>query len=309
MKKAFIMVFVAAQMCSGELAVFNVPYRPQPRILIPHVEAPPILVSTNGTVTANPLRDLRYTDFVLCAVDQTGTKTNPVLFQFSTVDTNQQDSAVVFYQRAGTNWPESMERRAGSSYTVTNWSYTYTTNSYAVYTNWNLVVSETNFPAWIASGGYVYTNIQAPAGLVAPVYSNKIFDTEVIYGRAATNGLWHSDDGMFSASTQFIRAGMTAEQKTNFWWSTVTTNSSYEIVTVNILSIGAASSNEAGAIEVFPVRQRSNRSWMRQQNPDVKWMALLSNGSNFYSTADGDPVWFNCWIEWVDRIPTNGVWQ
>jgi len=324
--KAFIFALLLAGVAVGQSSMQNVAYRPQPRIVIPNVEPAQIIVSTNGTVTANPERNLRYTDFVLCAVDQTGSLTNPVLFQYSTVDTNAQSSAVVFYQRAGTNWPSAMQRRAGSSYTATNWTYTVSTNSLAYYTNWNFVVSATNCPGWVSNSANIAYSKITNASLVlqagdiiftnyAPIYTATNALYVYTYGATSNGGSQFqymrrfNPDGTASTETKgsFVRSGITAEIKTNFWSTSLTTNASYEVTTVNILSIGAASSNEAAAIEVFPVRQPSNRAWMKQTNPDVKWMALLSNSSNFYSTAEGSPVWFNCWVEWVDKIPTNGV--
>lgn len=330
--KAFILAALAAGAALGQSSMQNVTYRPQPRVIIPHVEAPQIIVSEGGEVAANPERGLRYTDFILCAVDQSRSDTNEVLFQFSTLDSQAQSPAVCFYQRTGADWPQSIKRRAGNTYTVTNWTYTPVTTYHGYVTNWQAVISDTNCPDYFYDVEGTWTNVSSVAvpgvtnysRFVAPFYLDTESGTSwLMYCR--TNGgttwaaysyntfqeikEWLYQPSLYLYSTNFIQPGMVAQgNKTNFWTSTVTTNATYEVFSYTVLSIGATSSNEAAAIEVYPVRQPSNSKWMRPANPDVKWMAMLSNGSNFYSTAAGDPVWFNCWVEWVNKIPTNGVW-
>jgi len=335
--KAFILAALAAGAALGQSSMQNVTYRPQPRVIIPHVEAPQIIVSEGGEVAANPERGLRYTDFILCAVDQSRSDTNEVLFQFSTLDSQAQSPAVCFYQRTGADWPQSIKRRAGNTYTVTNWTYTPVTTYHGYITNWQAVISDTNCPNYFYDVEGTWTNVQSLSVISGPVDSARFAAPFFLLSEAGNNGWlyartnggttwaaytfntfqepdldglsrWKYQPLLYSHSTNFARAGMVVQQKTNAWTSTVTTNATYEIFSYTVLSIGSTSSNEAAAIEVYPVRQPSNSKWMRPANPDVKWMAMLSNGSNFYSTAAGDPVWFNCWVEWVDKIPTNGVW-
>jgi hypothetical protein len=72
-------------------------------------------------------------------------------------------------------------------------------------------------------------------------------------------------------------------------------------------SIQLVSGNSACAIEVYP---SIRASWMFQGNPNVKWMCLLSNGIDFYrDPQSGEPMWFNVEVEWVDRVPQEGVWS
>jgi hypothetical protein len=76
---------------------------------------------------------------------------------------------------------------------------------------------------------------------------------------------------------------------------------------LRLASVVAASSNMAVAIELYPSRLPGSWSWMTQGNPRVKWMCLLSNGIDFYRDAQsGEPMWFNCAVEWVDKIPAEG---
>ncbi|MEI7850651.1 MAG: hypothetical protein WCH86_02350 [Kiritimatiellales bacterium] len=314
-------VFIVALMLSGQTfgqsSLFNVPYRPQPRILIPTVEPSQTLVSTNGTVIANTNRALRYCDFYLAAVDQTGTYTNPILFEFSSVTTNAQSAAVVFFQRSGSNWPSSLLRREGSTYVITNWTTLISTNVTGIYTNWTEVIASNNYPAYVAYKGsnFVYggsnANVRskptfyknqftAPAGPFTYYYEyTGTATTWVIYHYSGTNRVTD-----YTAAA-FTNAVVSAPIQTNYWLTTYLTNTTSEMLSANVLSISQTSTNEASAIEVYPVRQ--GQKWMKQTNPDIKWMCLLSNGKSWYSTPAGDPVWFNCLVEWVDKIPAQGV--
>ena len=294
----------------GQSSLFNVPYRPQPRVLIPTVEPAQTLVSTNGTVIANTNRALRYCDFYLAAVDQSGAYTNPILFEFSSVTTNAQSAAVVFYQRSGANWPASLLRNAGSTYCVTNWTYAVVTNASGSYVAWQGVLSLTNYPSRVTWKGSNFVAMGSSAGMprfyknqyTAPTGTGSF---EYVYSGSGT--VWQIKTGASIAynSPAFTNSIVTSTQETNFWTITYTTNAASEIQSATIMSVSATSSNEASAIEVYPLRQ--GQKWMKPANPDIKWMCLLSNGRGWYSTPAGDPVWFNCLVEWVDKIPTNGV--
>ena len=322
--KAVILALLSACLSFGASAIYNVPYRPQPRILIPTVEPSQTIVSTNGAVIANTNRNLRLCDFYLAAIDQTGSLTNPILFEYSSVSTNEQSAAVVFYQRSGPDYPASLLRRLGATLTVTNEIITVTNQTVGIFTNWNLVVSATNYPAWVYVNGdsvYCYKSTESSKTvwysstsnktLYAPIFTNG--NSSFVYAYAATsNGgsqyAYYNMAHIGSTTTllswvvgDFVRSGVVAPEQTNFWYQQDFTNVSYKVVSANILSVAAASSNEASAIEVFPIRQ--GQKWMKQTNPNVKWMCLLSNGVEWYSTASGDPIWFNCQVDWVDRIP------
>lgn len=312
---AVILVLMLSGQTFGQSSLFNVQYRPQPRILIPTVEPSQTLVSTNGTVIANTNRALRYCDFYLAAVDQTGTYTNPILFEFSSVTTNAQSAAVIFYQRSGANWPASLLRKEGSSYTVTNWITTVTTNPVVgVHTNWNLVISSTNYPTYVTYKGSNFVWNSTYNGMprffkhpsVAPVGLYGYY-----YEYTGTGTAWqiqHSTNVtkiIDYASPSFTNSTVRSTLQTNYWPLTYTTNVTSEILSETIMSIRSASSNEASAIEVYPIRQ--GQRWMKQTNADIKWMCLLSNGLGWYSTPAGAPIWFNCLVEWVDKIPPQGV--
>jgi hypothetical protein len=312
---AVILVLLVAGRVFGQSGLYNVSYRPQPRVIIPTVEPSAAIVS-NNTVIVNPNKDLRFCDFYLAAVDQTGAHTNPVLFEYSSVSTNQQAAAVVFYQRSGQDYPASLLRRLGATITITNQLATVTNQTVGVFTNWNSVVSATNFPTWVYVGEYYYhqtnsslfvTNSEAKASttLYAPVFKTS---GAHYYGATGAGGSsYRAVSGTFdqfeiaALGDFWLRDSITAPEETNFWYTAAFTNYSSEIVSANVLSVQAASSNEASAVEVFPLRQ--GQKWMKQTNPDVKWMCLLSNGLEWYSTPAGDPIWFNCAVEWVDRIP------
>jgi hypothetical protein len=322
--KSVILALLTAGPVFGQSGLFNVAYRPQPRIIIPTVEPSPVIVS-NDTVVVNPHKDLRFTDFYLAAVDQTGTLGNPILFEFSSVSTNEQSGAVVFYQRAGDEWPSNLLRRVGSTITVTNEVLTVTSETFGVFTNWNSVVSSANFPSWIYNnsdneycyhisgasksvriGSSSYTTLYAPLFEAGSTNSSYYAYGATSVGGSTYRYISYVQIGnayMLSVDTSgaFFRSDIVAPEETNFWYQTDVTNISYEVISANILSVAVASSNEASAIEVFPIRQ--GQKWMKQTNPDVKWMCLLSNGVEWYSTPAGDPVWFNCAVDWVDRIP------
>lgn len=314
----------------GQSSLFNVPYRPQPRVLIPTVEPSQTLVSTNGAVIANTNRALRYCDFRLVAVDQTGVYTNPILFDFSSVTTNANSAAVVFFQRSGSNWPASLIRRHGSTYIVTNWAASVVTNVEQRATNWNQFISASNYPpngagilGAIKWNGYEF-KIQTPA------YNGKIQFSANPYTQTNGNGYWYryesnnvwavrqscrdytmdlspiNDNGPIVVSySTFTNSFVTTTNLAINRVTVISTNLTSEIQSATVMSISQTSINEASAIEVYPIRK--GQQWMKQTNPDIKWMCLLSNGREWYSTAAGNPIWVNCQVEWVDKIPTQGA--
>lgn len=313
---AVILALMLSGQAFGQSSLFNVPYRPQPRILIPTVEPSQTIVSTNGTVIANTNRALRYCDFYLAAVDQSGAYTNPVLFEFSSVTTNAQSAAVIYYQRSGANWPESLIRRAGTTYCITNW----TTNINAIvsgyYSNWNSRAIDYDFhPSYIIISNLYMDDFYKWQGTnyyaANPYYETNATNPYKSCFYWTTNNLtWRFSRGLtitgtlFTATT-FTNTKVRAPIETNVWTTNYTTNITSEVFSETIMSIRASSSNEASAIEVYPLRQ--GQKWMKPTNPDIKWMCLLSNGLGWYSTPAGDPIWFNCLVEWVDKIPEKGV--
>lgn len=316
-----ILALMLSGQAFGQSSLFNVPYRPQPRILIPTVEPSPVIVSTNGTIIVNTNRALRYCDFYLAAVDQSGTYTNPILFEFSSVTTNAQGAATVFYQRSGADWPASLLRNAGTTYCRTNWTTTTNRTRVSSHISWLSAELSFNFhPAYITYQGmrYIHSGENLWGGYgeyfeTNPYMqaTNQYTDKYKYYGRATSGGVWRVatnitlTGGIIFSSATFTNASVSAPAETNYWSTNVTTNVTSEVLSETIMSVRAASSNEASAIEVYPMRQ--GQGWMKQTNPNIKWMCLLSNGRGWYTTPAGDPLWFNCLVEWVERIPENGV--
>ena len=71
----------------------------------------------------------------------------------------------------------------------------------------------------------------------------------------------------------------------------------------------SASGNCAGAIEIYP-SIKGKGGWMKQGNPNIKWICFLSNGIDFYRDPDsGNPMPFDVAVEWVDKIPKAGEWN
>jgi hypothetical protein len=386
MKKAFILALIFAGGAFGQSGVFNLPFKPQPRILIPHIEAEkytgtttsvfvvrttnyvPVmgvvtqivggvtssvsvvrsvsvvtnfLSITNTSAVDNPYRSLKFCDFVLKCVSQnanlyaftkTGART-PLLYVYSSTDGIDQPfadtNAVVFYQNVASPWPERVQRIP--AYLTPHTNFVWATNWVPGYTDWNAVISPTNYPGYIVrtffdevwpiyDGPLTATNVNWPydLGYVTdcdtnwPIYKGPAPGTYVYY--RSTNGLWGARQRSYfsgtNSSTLFINpaepGGFDAPHITNSLVSVP------YITATNVThggSLVSVSSNAACAIEIYPGRT-GLLSWMKQGNPDVKWMCLLSNGIDFYrDPQSGEPMWFNVEVEWVEKIPKQGEWR
>lgn len=284
---------------SGQSGLYNVPYKPQPRILIPHVEAPLVVVGTNGNITANPYRTLKYCDFVIKAIDQTGADFDgaPLRYVYSSsqflTHPGYDANAKVFFQKSDLPWPEKVLRR--SNFVIGDEAnpfdvpaviylgqFTFRKATIQDLINWGGFVAnlDTNYPVYFSG-----TPGQAPGH---------------IYGKIIGSGFWGDVYRNPGLSNTVTLAANPNWGDTNFCAS-----SHYDPLMVS--TVQTASENNAAAIEVYP---STRASWMFQGNPNVKWMCLLSNGIDFYrDPQSGEPMWFNVDVEWVDRVPEAGVWS
>ena len=370
MKRALILSLLAVGVAYGQSGVFNLPYEPQPRIVIPYVEphfyagmtASVFSVTstnltpqyghitnvvggvtslfsivtgcvyqvstfsvTNSSPVENPYSRLKFCDFILKAVDQKSATTgavSPVLYIYSSIedlnlpiaDTN----AAVFYQNTSLPWPDRTQRIQLFHTPVTNFWYETVVTNVPGYTDWNLVVSPSNAPSFVSINGVrVYRSAVYNQFTDDISYNDgenlllcRSFASFTYAGRPVLPGQWRSYiNGGISVVTNFLgthgTAFITAPLETN---SIVTqTNSVLHSSVLMAGSILSSSSNSACAVEIYP--DRRGRPWMKKGNPDIKWMVLLSNGIDFYRDAQsGEPVWFDCAVEWVNRIPEEGKW-
>lgn len=313
MKKLLILAVFAAAVAFGQSGVFNLPYKPQPRILIPHIEAPQVFV-VDGELEANPYRGLKYCDFVLKCVSQStelyalteaGTAT-PLLYLYASavvidapfVDTN----AVVFYQNAALPWPERVQRVSAASVTRTNSAIV--TN--VIREEWDAHLSTNCYPPSVLIRNRQDVWVSVPvSGFVGgkPRYA---FGTLVTYFDVDS---WRVEqDAVWVFYQNSLYNGLVRPTDEQWAYYSITTNvvTNYTVIVGGPVQI--VSSNQACAIEVYPDPSKF-RSWMKQGNKDVKWMCLLSNGIDFYRDAQsGEPMWFNVEIEWVDKRPEEGEW-
>jgi hypothetical protein len=274
-----ILAFLAAGQGFGQSGMYNPVIHQQPRILIPYVEAPAVLVDTNGTVTANPYRNLKYCDFVLKCVDQSGADFGgaPLRYLYSSaggvLHAALDPSPDVFFQRTSDPWPFGVLRQAFASSTQ----------------SWNDVISATNYPPAVVYRNGETSKILYFAGLYnnLPTYQDSLINTTQYDYRFIPSLGW---------SVDFV------------FHSTFENESVYAVGGVGS-SLQLAADNAATAIEVYPSILPGSSSWQKAGNPKVKWMCLLSNGIDFYRDAQsGEPMWFNCVVEWVDKVPQVGQW-
>ncbi len=304
MKKLFpfLALLVFPMFGNAQSGIYNVPYKPQPRILIPHVEARQTIITTGGVVE-NPYRSLKFCDFVLKAVDQSGkyadgsSGNHPVIWCYASSVTNAQTGgATVFFQDASAEWPLFTQRKQYQEFSEVGWFWVETTNS---------PPSVSDYPPYI--------DVDFPGGGNTMCGNSFTGRLNYVEGTNTWGGL-HYGSFPFGGNPWFNWTGSTwvfaigREQGnqggiTNQYISMPNLRHRYQ--SVQHESIAAASQNKAGAIEVYPVR----RSWMKQGNPDIKWMCKLSNGIDFYRDAPGAVVWFNCVTEWVQKAPKEGVWE
>lgn len=331
MRKLFSVVVLVAGLALGQSSMMNPVYNPQPRILIPHVEAPSVLVDTNGTITANPYRNLKYCDFVLKAISQKSDlystyeivnnngdsviKQSPCVYLYASAQQfghSFEDSDVsVFYQDTGSQWPGRVLRIAQISKTTSN-IVSIITND--VFESWSLHLSATNYPDSVNIGG-----IPTPFHSILdgwPQYWRTNYPQARVYvangnswvaGFMGGDGIWRSTTvwAFGNIASKFLEAVSSPEPKGHVTGFQVTTNWAFSPGG----PLQVISGNRAVAIEVYPSISKY-LEWMRPGNPDVKWMCLLSNGIDFYrDPQSGEPMWFNVDVEWVDRVPEEGVWS
>ena len=329
-KRTVILGSLLAGAAFGQSGIFNVPYKPQPHVMIPYVESPKVIVTASNTVEPNPYRNLKYCDFVLKAVEQPGEGcttnrsgyTTPVYYVYSSVSNICADFAdtnpAVFFQDAGSLWPHNTQRIQVKHETFTNWTYeawpdnpaaSSSPDTVTIYSNIVLQKNgEVNLgakygPETIGSLTYTYArsyNTQGGYWTLAN-FNNGVYIPPV-WVPSSVNFFWTIQvfDG-YSTTISFC---------TNFFGGIVSCDPPGK-PTPHVYhggAIGVVSSNTACAVEIYPTRTPANASWMKPGNPKIKWMCALSNGIDFYRDAAGNLVWFNVDVEWVDKIPDPGRW-
>jgi hypothetical protein len=294
-KRAVILSLLAVGLAYGQSGVFNMPFKPFPRVLIPHVEAPAVLVSSNGTITANPYRTLKYCDFVLKAVDQSGADFEgaPLRYIYASADVlshpNFDTNATVFFQDGLASWPSNVMRKTPVILNTGNpdpfetiavrsdlGRYFYKATREDLQLASSLTGINTNFPVFCTA-------------------SFSINEEGSIYGKN-TNGLWgewyYSE---YSTNSIMESYGSSSQFADGAYWYAAMRG-----------SVQAASDNGGVAIEVYPSRLAGSGTWMKEGNRNIKWMCTLSNGIDFYRDQAGNLIWFNVEVEWVDKIPAAG---
>ncbi len=302
MKKLLILSVLFTGAAFGQSGIFNVPYKTQPRILIPHVE-PPIFEGL--TSVRNSLASLKYCDFVIKAIDQASTNSDPIVYIFSSSGgvehPNLDTDGTVFYQNVSLPWPDNVKRIENHLYPVTNLVMT------AV--DWNdpevLLVMH---PASVRLPRYELYGIEAPFNGIGP--------------EGFPNYQWYSTDGKRQAY-YYSSDGITWELQ-SYDADTGQDNDTFFSFTSGLYSQPApvyqplpvvslsgsvmeSSENNAVAVEFYPSKKPEWVHWMKPGNPNIKWMCVLSNGVDFYRDLSGNPVWFNCDVEWVDVVPVAGA--
>jgi hypothetical protein len=140
------------------------------------------------------------------------------------------------------------------------------------------------------------------------------------YPGGGTNWTYHTDPPSYGwrmsgsvisqlIGTNFHNSAVTPEPVAYFSNPVIETN---YITRTNVFQGGTVRSHSGGAayaIEVYPTKTHPHFKDFKPWDSGVRWVAMLHNGSNFYSNAEtGEPVLFEVRKDWIQKIPDEGQW-
>lgn len=336
--------------------------------------APPVKYLRFVIPYAAPVNGVEFSDFEIVCIDQSGKyghfndlsyyegeppeyfevfQYDPVIYQYKTYEMPSGDvfdtNALVYIQRTGEAFPTNLMRHRVKYYEPTNSYYVAVTSTVPGYTDWNVKVSASNYPAYVDYSIYLddfQTLIDGRLYYTGqtnnfPVYqsgsiSYRFGPCPQLPGIEHTGLYWGFDSSdpnisvsgylqylSFPAVTPSPAASMLFTNRYGVDGSiggTVTapeTSNSWVIVTNQVLttsgilsgSINTVTTNKACGVEFYPSIPVAAYEWMKPGNVDVKWMVRLFAGETALMNSAGEIIWFNLMPDGVDKLPTAGVIQ